>query len=188
MKKLTEKELKREYESPRGQLKFLPMALALGGAGTAVFATILFDPFGLLEGTPAVHEAKKWIALCLCFIWIPAVSGIWFMVILPLRVGAVTRGSWTASGRSWPHLVLRSEEPARFRFHIFFNCVLLAALFAFGAVALRSFIRDLEKAKAAMPNPRSALDAGIALYLHPRHPMPGASESVRCCSLHGRPR
>jgi hypothetical protein len=155
MNKLTEKELKREFESPRGQLKMGLMGLAFGGVGIAMFVILFFDPFGILEGTPAVHEARKWIALCICFIWLPAVSGIWFMVIQPLQTGVLTRGGW-ANGRNLPHLVLRSEEPARFRFHILLNCVLLAAVLVFGAGMLRSFMRDLEKAKAATPNPYQA--------------------------------
>jgi hypothetical protein len=152
MKKLSDKELKAEFESSRGQLRLGVTGIVLGGLGIAIFLTLLFDPFKLLGGPPPVHEAKKWIALCICGIWLPGLFGVWFMVIQPLKCGVVIVGGWSKFGNSPLRLVLRSEAPARFRFRILLNCMLLAAVFAIGVGSLRSFIRDLEKARAITPN------------------------------------
>src|SRR5262249_14282789 len=81
MKKLSDQEPKAEFESSRGQLRLGVTGLILG-----VFLTLFFDPFKLLGGPPAVHEAKKWIALCICGIWLPALFGVWFMVISTAKV------------------------------------------------------------------------------------------------------
>jgi len=143
---MTETELKKQFESPRIQLKLGVTGLVVFALLTLAFFTVFFDPFRRLDGPPEVHEAKKWIVLCIGFILLPAASGIWFMVIHPLRTGITTRGRWDRNMN--PHIVLRSEEPVRFRLHIFWNCVLLTAALAFGFGALRSFIRDLEKAKS----------------------------------------
>lgn len=146
MQKFTDKELKREFESPRGQLKFVLTGLVFLAGGAAVLLALLFDPFGLLNGPPAVHDAKKWLAICICFVWFPWLAGIWFMIIRPLQTGVVTGGG---SKYRTPYIVLRSEEPARFRGHIWCNCVLLAAGLVFATCMLVGFIRDLQKAKAA---------------------------------------
>src|SRR5262245_1588013 len=89
---MTGAQLKKEYESPRVQLRLGIIGLVAFVLLSATFLTLFFDPFRWLAGPPEVHEAKKWIALCICFILFPGVSGIWFMVICPLRTGITTRG------------------------------------------------------------------------------------------------
>jgi hypothetical protein len=147
---MTGSELKKEYESSRGQLKLGITALVAFALLTTVILTLLFDPLRWLDGPPEAHQAKKWIALCICGILFPAVSGIWFMVIRPLQTGITTSGHW--GHNVTPRIILRSEEPGRFRFNIIWNCVLLAAVLVFGFAALRSSIRDLEKAKSQPVN------------------------------------
>src|SRR5947207_11947097 len=117
MQKLTDKELKKEFESPRGQLKFAFTGLLFLAGGAATLCILLLDPLGLLSGPPAVHEAKKWLAVGICFVWIPVLGGIWFMILRPLKTGIVSGGSKYRAA----YVVLRSEEPARFRGHIWWN-------------------------------------------------------------------
>jgi len=159
MQKLTDKELKREFESPRGQLRFALRGVVLLTVGAGVLLMLLFDPLGWLDGPRAVHEAKKWLALCVCFIWLPVLAGIWFMVIRPLQTGIVVTGG---SKSRAPHVVLRSEEPARFRANIWWNCVLLVAGLVFATFMLVSFLRDLQKAKAASFNSAAAANGAMA--------------------------
>src|SRR5688572_9823320 len=125
MQKLTDNEMKREFESPRGQLRFALMGSVLLDVGAGAFLMLFYDPLGWLKGPPAVHQAKKSIAMLICFVWIPVLAGVWFMVIQPLQTGITTGGG---SKRRAPYVVLRSEEPARFRGRIVSDCVLLAVI------------------------------------------------------------
>ena len=140
----TDKELKEQFESPRGQMRVALLALGFVLVGGSLLFILMRDPFGWFDGAPAVREAKKWIAMCVCFLWVPVIAGIWFMIIRPLQTGIVTGGSKHRA----PYVVLRSEEPSRFRAHVRFNCVLLAIGIAFGIGTMISFVRDLRKAEA----------------------------------------
>ena len=143
VQKLTDKELKKELASPQGQMKFVFTGLVFLAIAGVVLLVLLVDPLGLFDGPPAVREAKKWLALSICFIWLPVLAGIWFLVIRPLQTGILARGSKYRA----PYLVLRSEEPGRFKGHIIWNCVLLTAGVILAACMLASSVRDLQKAK-----------------------------------------
>ena len=95
-----------------------------------------------------MHEAKKWLAVAVCFVVIPAFGGVWFMIIRPLQTGVVTGGSKYRT----PYCVLRSEDPARFRAHVRWNCVMVAAALALGFYLVVEFARDLQKARALTPS------------------------------------
>src|SRR6478752_7217148 len=109
MQKLTDKELKRVLDSSREPSKFGWVGMVFLVVWVAVLSVWLFDPFGWLDGTPAVHEAKKWIGICISFIWIPVLAGVWFLIILPLRTGIAKGGSKYRA----PYVFMRSEEPRK---------------------------------------------------------------------------
>jgi Na+/phosphate symporter len=111
MQKLPDNELKKEFESPRNRLRFGLMGLAFLTLGAVMLLVILFDPLGWLAGTPPAHEAKKWIAMSICFVLVPALAGIWFMIIRPFQTGVIT----SSSKYQAPHVILRSEDPSGFK-------------------------------------------------------------------------
>jgi hypothetical protein len=148
MRQLTDKELKREFESPRGQMKTALIALGFFVVGSSLFFLLLRDPFGWFTDAPAARDAKKWIVLSIFIVWLPVLAGIWFMVIRPLQTGIVAGGSKYRA----PYLVLRSEQPARFRDHIWWNCVMLAVGLVIGTRMLVGLIRELRQASAVGPN------------------------------------
>jgi hypothetical protein len=144
-RKIPDKGLRKEFESPRGQWTFIVIGAVFLVVAVGAFLILFVDPFGWFDGPPAVGEAKKWLAICVCFMWIPAIAGVWFMVIKPLKSGVVTGGSKHRS----PYIVFRSEAPARFRGHLIWNCILLIATFALATWCLVGLVRDLQKAKTA---------------------------------------
>src|SRR5437016_10755012 len=106
MQKEKEQLLRQDYESPRSLKSKGLMAAIFLAVLTGILIFVLFDPLGWLAGSPAVHDAKKYIALSIGAILLPCVGGIWFLVIAPVRWGVITSFD--------DHLVFRSEEPGRF--------------------------------------------------------------------------
>jgi hypothetical protein len=131
-------------------LKSSPRQSDLGWQGVGflviwalAISIMVLEPFGWFDGTPAVHEAKKWIMVCITFIWIPVLAGVWFLIVRPLRTGIAKGGS----KYQVPYEVVRSEEPRRFRVEIWCNVLIIILGFAIAVWTLRGFIHDLQKAK-----------------------------------------
>ncbi len=152
MKQLTDQELKREFESSKNQLRLALYGAAFLVLGVAVFVILFKDPFGWMTGSPPVREAKKWIVLCIFFVLGPALAALWFMVIRPIQTGILAGGSKHRA----PYVVLRSEDPERFRGHVWWNCFLVAAALGLAVWLLIGFARDLRKAQKLTPNPPHA--------------------------------
>jgi hypothetical protein len=141
---ITENDLKKRLDSTRRDLSLGKVGVVFLVIWALAFSIYLFEPFGWFEGTPAVHEAKKWILLSIIFIWIPSFAGVWFLIIRPLRTG-VTGGS---RGKfQMPYVVLRSERPRRFRIELWCNVIIIIGGFTIGVWTLNGFIHDLQKAK-----------------------------------------
>lgn len=144
MGKLTEKELKREFKSPRNQWRFAITSLAIVALVTVAFMVTFFDPLGWFSGSHDLREAKKGVTISVCFIWLPMIAAVWFLVIRPLRTGVVSGGSKYRT----PYLVLRSEQPRKFQSEIWGNVFLIIFGFAVAVWTLNGFIHDWRKAKA----------------------------------------
>jgi hypothetical protein len=152
MRNLTDKELKREFHSPRNQLQLGLMGLIFLAVGVVALLFLTFDPLSWLAGDPPVREAKKVIAMSICFILLPTLAGVWFMMVRPLQTGVVvsTRRSGTTK------VILRSEDPAGFRSLIWWNGFMLVAALSIGLYCLVGGIRDLQKAKTLTASERAA--------------------------------
>src|ERR1044071_6826393 len=111
MQRDSESRLRQDFESPRG----LRIRGAFGATVASIVAglllILLLDPLGWLAGPPAIHEAKKYVALSLGAIMLPCIGGIWFLVVAPLRWGAIIGGNPKSAKE---YLVFRSEDPRRF--------------------------------------------------------------------------
>ena len=153
---MTNQEFEGRLASERLQSPLATLSGIAAAATVAVGILLLFDPFDWLSGSPEVHEAKKGIALSITIISL-VLSASWLMIFHPLQTGMIQVGGWpnVMMFSSFPRLVLRSSAPVRFRFRVFLNGVMLAAMVAFAAGLLIVSLKDLQKAKAAMPNSKA---------------------------------
>jgi hypothetical protein len=148
MRNLSDKDLRREFHSPRYQLRLGLMGFVFVVVGVAALLLVTFDPFGWLAGDHPVREAKKLIAGSTCFILLPTLAGVWFMIVRPLQTGVIVSTRKSEASR----LVMRSEDPAGFRGLIIWNGIMLLAALGFGLYCLIGGIRDLQKAKSLTAN------------------------------------
>jgi len=103
---------------------------------------------------------------------LPCIGGIWFLVIAPLRWGAIIGGNPNSANE---YLVFRSEDPRRFWSIWRLNVLMLIAGFAIAIWCSAGSIRHLRHLQAAL-NETAAGNGAVAAPAHSALPLRAVPE------------